>query len=350
MNTRSRLLHALSLITVGALAGGCTLPQTSKASAPAPELRWELAADTGRLITSWLSTPEGLLAAGEQGYLLRAHADGTSWQQIPVICPEDFIPPGGSRPVITPHQIPDETPGLGLAPDGAIILVGGVGDTLDSSILRSPDGGRWWHRPDTFETGPLSVVRFGQDGGVAVGAGGAIYRSDDGRSWASVPSGTDFDLASLAITAGGRALAAGEGGVVLRSLDGGRSWEGATFGKADLLACALLDDGRAWVAGRDGTLLGSRDAGATFAVEQIPLSGLSAPAPNLTAVAAQPEGHLLAVGGDRGLVLISHSGQPWAPFPLPAEAGTVTALLFSGPYLLAATVEGRIFRADLRGI
>ncbi len=316
---------------------------------PPPPLRWTLVAED-RYVETWTRMGSGVVGVGELGRIVDASEDASRWRERAIIVAGDAIPAYQDLPAIPAEPILETTPGIAVAADGGLLVVGGLEESADSTILRSTDGAKTWVRVTEIEAGLLTSVRFAGSTGLASGPAGAVVRSDDdGRTWTLVWTPTDLNLFDLALSPSGHAWAVGEQGVVIRSEDGGRTWTGAVFSRQPLYATAYLDDRRGWVVGAAGTILATADGGRTFASQGLPAREGAARLPAFAAVAVLRDAPtpLVVVAGQGGLVLVGRGEGAWTDARLPEGAGTVTGLLDMGAYVLAATDERRIYRAEV---
>lgn len=163
---------------------------------------------TGLLVTGLARSSEGLLAAGEQGHLLRATSPEGPWLAGAV------EPQRGSNFI----EVLSVSPSLALA----------VGH--DSWIVRSTDGGKHWKEvyfdPDRSE--PLLAVAGPFDGRIIAigGFGQYLYSDDQGQSWQRETHEAlgDYHLNNITRLRDGRLLLAAERGLMALSEDAGRSW------------------------------------------------------------------------------------------------------------------------------
>lgn len=323
-------------------------PHTPPPPAP-PSLRWTLVAEE-RYVETWTRMGSGVVGVGELGRIIDAGEDASNWRERAIIVADDAIPAYQDLPAIPAEPILETTPGIAVAADGGLLVVGGLEETTDSTVLRSTDGAKTWVRATEIEAGLLTSVRCAGAVAIASGPAGIVVRSDDdGRTWTRVRTTTDLDLFDVAITESGHAWAVGEQGVVIRSEDGGRTWTGAVFGRQPLYATAFVDDRRGWAVGAAGTIFATSDGGRTFASQGLPAREGAARLPAFASVAVLRDAPspLVVVGGQGGLVLVGRGDGAWTDARLPEGAGTVTCLLDMGSYVLAATDARRVYRAEV---
>lgn len=279
-----------------------------------------------------------ILAAGGSGYLGRSADGGKSF---------DVIHPDLGSLI------------RGVAWDSRTDTLVGVG--LDSTVVRSTDGGRTYHRQKlTLARGDeLSAITFDPHSSafVAGTTEGAIYRSTDGglsfirRGAAAKPVLQLLALGSGRILAVGSAeglllstdggnqfrvaqgggtktvlrrvtrapnspivVAIGDGGTILRSANLGESFERVmpTDGLAATLRGLWFEpkSNRLWVVGDQGTLLLSEDTGKSFRRVAVPT------VENLFVVGGSDDAKSLMLGGNAGTLLRSYDlGQTFAPLP-----------------------------------
>jgi hypothetical protein len=303
---------------------------------------------TDRFVEAWTLSRDRVVAVGELGLLADSNLAGEDWHERPVIVASDALPAYKDLPAIPAQPILETTPSVAIAPDGSVILVGGVEDSSDSTMLRSTDAGRSWARAAGPAAGLLTSVRFTERAGLGCGPAGAILRStDQGATWQRVASPTDLDLVAIAAAPDGHAWAVGEQGVVLRSDDAGATWTGAVFGRQALVACAFADARRGWVVGAAGTILATADGGRTFVAESLAAGSAPSRVPALVSICLAGDEPLVVVGGEGGLVLVGRGDGAWTTTRLAGETGTVTSLVPTGRWVLAATDTRHVYRAEV---
>lgn len=320
-------------------------PPSSPAFRP-PTLAWTRMPGE-HVVTAWARSGDLVVGVGELGVFFETTATAETWRETPIVVASDRIPAYKDLPAIPARSILEETTAIAVAPNGRIVLAGGLEETADSTIVSSPDRGRSWVRAPLVEAGLLTSVAFGTRMGLATGPAGAVVRSTDrGATWTKLAAPTDLALYSVAIGPDDRAIAVGEQGVVLRSTDSGATWAGATYGTSPLFACAVAAE-RAWAVGASGRILATRDGGRTFVAEDLPASGTLARIPALTSIAVldRRDGPVVAIGGEGGLVLVGRGDGAWAETHIPGESGTVLSLLATEDGFLAATDTHHIHRA-----
>lgn len=104
---------------------------------------------------------------------------------------------------------------------GALLVTGESG-----TLLRSPDGGQTWVRPESPYQGSLFGAVAGKDGSLlAFGLRGNVFRSvDDGDTWSPVNTGDQRTLLGGMTRADGTIILVGSAGAVLSSADHGASF------------------------------------------------------------------------------------------------------------------------------
>lgn len=104
---------------------------------------------------------------------------------------------------------------------GALLVVGESG-----TLLRSPDGGENWVRPESPYSGSFFGAVAASDGGLlAFGLRGNVFRSvDDGDTWEPVSTGDQRTLLGGMTRADGTIILVGSAGAVLSSADNGASF------------------------------------------------------------------------------------------------------------------------------
>jgi photosystem II stability/assembly factor-like uncharacterized protein len=203
-----------------------------------------------------------VIAAGQDGLILRSADGGLNWAQVQA--PALF---GDLRAVAGRTRLP--------APNQQWLAAGDNG--LDAVIVQSVDAGQNWSLLRiilddvnegfpvgvtlnslgwTGETGAISA--FWLAGGENFAGNGVIYRSVDGERWSTiaVPAGAG-SIDAFAVEPPLLVLAAGQGGTLLLSRDAGASFErfGEGVVSGSLTAAYSLGGGRFLVGGNERTVL-----------------------------------------------------------------------------------------------
>ncbi len=144
----------------------------------------------------------------------------------------------------------------------------GVG--TDGMILKTTDGGTYWHYQAPVDGVDLHAIDGVLSNLWAVGSQGTILHSlDNGETWESLSSDTQQDLMDISAVGGGMAWAVGNQGTILHTADNGQTWTTQPSGvDADLTTILIFGDGQHGVAaGADGTLLTTSDRGTTWTLQ-----------------------------------------------------------------------------------
>ncbi len=250
--------------------------------------------------------PDGLLASGADGTVLRSTDGGASWQarDIGDVGVELWRPAHG---------------------DG-VWVVGGASGTL----LRSTDTETWTGQAST------SAVFYGvhvADGRtVAAGSGGIVAELVDGRWLRRHEEHGRHELRGVNQIAGTWVVTGGAG-TILTSADGD-TYKKADTGVGAELWSAAGDAERIVVVGAGGTILTSTDQGATWT---------SVTTQNTTTLFSVTRGAagFVAVGVD-GVVLHSSDGETWDEVgPLPGR-GTLRGVTAGAAGYVAVGIGGRV--------
>lgn len=181
---------------------------------------------------------------------------------------------------------------------------------------------------------------------LAVGERGLIFRSEDGgATWARVESPARRMLTAVARHEGGLVWAAGHDAVILHSRDGGRTWsrQHAQSEPEDrpLFDIWFADADHGLAVGAYGLALATSDGGRDWRPIRIVEEE-----PHLYALAAAPDGTLLATG-EFGTVLRSPDrGGSWERLQVPYRGSFFGALALSDGNLLVYGLRGTIFRSE----
>ncbi len=143
---------------------------------------------------------------------------------------------------------------------------------LDSTIIRTVDGGLNWERcilnlPNNF--GFFSVFFTDELHGCAVGHQGCIVITEDGGvSWQQINTGFYEFLYSVIFIDGNNGWASGDQGTILRTVNGGKSWFRQRTGVAInfLSSVFFTDRSNGWAVGEGGTIIQTLNGG--FSHEQ----------------------------------------------------------------------------------
>jgi photosystem II stability/assembly factor-like uncharacterized protein len=152
-----------------------------------------------------LESASVMVAAGDDGRVVRSADAGDSWQ---------IIDAGVSQDLFGSYADADKD---------LMFLLGAQG-----TILRSTSQGAQWTSVASGSSEELRrMFRDARTGALlCMGTHGALLRStDDGLTWKPITSGTDGVLRKPFVEPGtGHLLIAGSQGTLLRSTDGGRTW------------------------------------------------------------------------------------------------------------------------------
>lgn len=131
---------------------------------------------------------------------------------------------------------------------------------MDSTILRTTNGGETWQRVDLTVTNNWlfrSVFFIDEMHGWAVGVYGIIMITNDGGiTWQEIRNDYANNLQSVFFIDAQNGWAVGESGTVLRTIDGGYSWFEQYSGIASnyLTSVHFLDKYHGWIGGQGGTI------------------------------------------------------------------------------------------------
>ena len=219
-----------------------------------------------------------VLAAGDDGAILRSADDGAHWSVVSAptraTLARLFMQPGGPDYAVGfdatilrsddnglhwTRQFSDgraDNPLFGIAalPDGAALAVGGFGHAYSL-----PEGGGSWHRQpslaadDDFHLNDL--LRAVPQRLLLVGESALVMVSDNsGAQWRYVNVPTQGSLFGAVVVSPRRWLVFGLRGHALATDDSGLHWRTIDTGTtAELLGGTKLDDGRVVVVGNRGT-------------------------------------------------------------------------------------------------
>lgn len=192
-----------------------------------------------------------VVAAGEEGLLLRSANSGLDWSAASA--PFFF---GNLRSVAT---------------NGSGIWMAAGEDRFDGVIVRSSDNGLNWTTIVAPEAEGFRAIAWHIDTGwIVAGEGsfgtGIIYQSlNNGDSWQLLDDELDAPINALAINAEGDILAVGEGGLLLQGSvdDDFASPDGYTPVSEDLFSVVSTASGSFIVGGQSGVLLTANSDGVT---------------------------------------------------------------------------------------
>ena len=250
---------------------------------PLDEAAPGLACPECSLITDAIAVPEGIVAVGEHGLIVRGTLNG-GWKQTPApvrrmltsvtrTADGHFVAVGhdalvltnaGPEAVWTVIQASPESDmpllDIWIAGDGKGLAVGAYG-----LALATQDHGRSWSRRSIDpEESHFYAIREAPDGTLFIaGEFGTVFRSrDGGESWTRLNTGWDGTFFGFRAERAGRLLLYGLEGTILESRDGGEIWKRLESGvSASLYDAVFLPDDRAVVVGADGTVLIESTAG-----------------------------------------------------------------------------------------
>lgn len=280
-----------------------SLPPSLLHADPLDEAAAMVACPKCGLIIAAVAIPDGFVAVGERGLIVRGTTG--NWQQAPV----------PSRRMLT---------AITKTADGSLVAVG-----HDALILASTGPEVAWTvvRASPELDAPLLDVWIAGDGkGLAVGAYGmGLTTENHGRDWA--PREIDPDephFYAIREAPHGTLFIAGEFGTVLRSRDSGKSWTKLNAGwDGTFFGFRARDDGRLLLYGLEGTLLESTDDGETW--RHLESSVFSA----LYDAVFLPNGQAVIVGADGTVLIESPTGSFGRVDRASREA--ITAVLATGP-------------------
>ncbi len=142
-----------------------------------------------------------------------------------------------------------------------------IGVGSDGMIIRSTDGGTYWHYQAPVDGKALYAIDSSPNGMWAAGEEGLVLRSlDGGVTWEPIDAGVTADLKDIAVVGGANIWVAGANGLIRASADGGQTWFDQPSGvTTDLTAIAFFSDGQHGVAaGKQGVVLVTADGGAAW--------------------------------------------------------------------------------------
>lgn len=131
---------------------------------------------------------------------------------------------------------------------------------MDSTILRTTNGGQTWQRVDLTVTNNWyfrSVFFIDELHGWVVGVYGVIMLTNDGGvTWQEVVNGYGESLQSVFFIDPDNGWAVGDAGTIFRTIDGGYTWFHQYSGVARnfLSSIQFLDRNKGWVTGQGGTI------------------------------------------------------------------------------------------------
>lgn len=254
--------------------------------------RWQASrlpeSDKPAVINAFAANRQGvILAASADGRLLRSTDRAKSWQWQTGI-------PGRFLSAIVVTQ------------DDEFLLAGAEG-----TLARSRNQGRDWRLAEALTKQEFETLQRLPDGVlIAAGGGGVIARSeDDGQHWALVRNGVNAYTHMIAANPNGILVAAGTQGSLARSEDGGQSWQ-PVRAEDDHYFFSVVFEARhhAFIAaGTRGLLMRSTDDGRSWTEIRLPGEGTVGPLFTL------PQGRVLALSTDRGILGSDDGGQSWSP-------------------------------------
>lgn len=254
-----RPLPALALLLLSA----GTVPSLSCAE-PLDEAAPGLACPECSQITDAIAIPDGIVAVGEHGLIVRGTLNG-NWKQVQapvrrmltavtrtagghlVAVGHDalVLTNAGPNAVWTVVQASPELDmpllDIWIARDGRGFAVGAYG-----LVLATEDYGRSWsHRQIDPEESHFYAIREAPDGKLFIaGEFGTVFRSRDrGESWTRLDIGWDGTFFGFRAGRAGRLLLYGLEGTILESRDGGEIWQHLESGvSASLYDAVFLPD------------------------------------------------------------------------------------------------------------
>jgi photosystem II stability/assembly factor-like uncharacterized protein len=220
-----------------------------------------------------------------------------------------------------------------------------VGDR--GRVMLSDDHGRHWRHADLPPARLLTAVHFANaQHGWSVGHDGLVLATaDGGEHWFVQYRLTDntIPLFDIVFRNSQEGIAVGAFGTYVLTNDGGDTWTEHRLAASDahLYGVAVSASGDLVVAGETGTLLRSVDSGATWQTLAMPFEA------TLFGVIAAAPATLLGYGLQGTVVYSRDAGQSWRVMKLPTNASIQTALLQSDNEVLLASIDGRLWRADI---
>ncbi len=138
---------------------------------------------------------------------------------------------------------------------------------LDSTIIRTVDGGQTWLRVAPYTVSATryeSVFFIDEKRGWVAGTGGVIVTTlDGGVSWEQVTSNTFESLESIFFSDQDNGWAVGDNGTILRSVDGGYSWfkQRSVVSPNTLSSVIFTDILNGWAVGEGGSIIHTSNGG-----------------------------------------------------------------------------------------
>lgn len=330
----------------------------------ASRLRWQRIGSSIYPVRRIVVVDNGVVGVSSPGIIVESDPMLEQWRVVPVETRLEVEPAARAElgPVYraeTVGRVGDVLSGIAVARGGRVVVVGGFlgeGGTRDSSTLYYDPGAALWNRPVTLEADFLHACAFDELRGYAVGnLGNIVFSSTAGSRWDFTPVVTNADLFDVRlISEDGRAVVVGgacEGpepfGVVLVSGAWGAPFRGVFRTARPLRAIAYAKGGEVILTGDGGTVCASEDGGLSWKdlSNDVPFAGTFRPDLLAAAIARDGGQTMAAAGGGDGTVIYSNDGKTWSESPLPAGAGTVTALLFHSGALYALTDRSDVYRA-----
>ena len=261
-----------------------------------------------------------VVAAGEEGLLLRSSNSGVDWS--PASGPSFF----GNL--------------LAVASNGSDIWMAVGEDGFDGVVLRSTDDGQNWTQIAAPAASGLRAIAWQADTGwVVAGEGsfqsGIIYHSlNNGDSWQLLADDLDAPINAVAINTAGEIAVVGENGLILQGTtsDSFEAPDGYTPVSENLLSVVSTDSGSFIVGGQSGVLLTSDNDGVT---DNSLVDG-----PDITAIVILADDGLL-ISGDYTPPAAQERTQPFN-LQLQRDAGTGDFIL-----TVAETLVGRNYRIEV---
>ena len=224
-----------------------------------------------------------------------------------------------------------------IVPDGPLLFVG----TWGGGVYVSADSGTTWKQTNIFANNP-KIYSLAADGSIILagtGYNGGVYRSlDSGKTWTQRNNGSkNLPVLSIAVD-GARLLAGTQGGGIYATSNGGEDWSQRINNLQSSSIGVLVVNGNEVYAGSNqgGVSLSTNHGGAWSDF------GLRAGTTNIQSLIVRDS--TLYAGLNNGLATSSTSSASWSYLVNGLTNFDVRALAASGPYVIAGTWGGGIFR------
>lgn len=242
------------------------------------------AGGVGALYSVFYADASNVIAAGEQGKILKSTDGGDTWTSTT----------SGTIQTLYGLYFTSASNGIAVGASGAIIT--------------TADGGTNW----TVQTSPTTNTLYSVDfanatTGIAVGEAGTVLKTNDGGiTWTSISSGTTKDLKDIAFTDVNNASVVGADGTILSTTDGGASWVLNASGTTQKLNAVGFNGSFGLTVGTYGMTVKTINSGLTW----FSLSKLST-TNNMNDVSFVNKKFGAAVGDNGTILTTSNGGDQW---------------------------------------